>query len=458
MQNDHWNTANPRVLYGGRKARQKLHIVIVGGGIGGLAAAFCLGQAGHEITVLESAPHIGEIGAGIQICPNLSRLLIRWGLGEQLEAISGRDRPKAFTFCRYSSGEKVGMSILGAKIERQHGAPWYVVHRRDLYDMLFSLAKPFMDLRLNSKVMSVDPHGPVVVLETGSRIPADLVIGCDGIKSMVRNHVLGHERLPLAVPTGDVAYRAIVPTEAMMSDPDLRYLVENPGITCWIGPGKHLVGYCMSNGKQYNMVGVKPDDGSTYSWTAEGDPAEMQAGYAGWEPRVEKLLSKVDIVLKSKLIICSPLSTWTHSNGCVTLLGDACHPMLPYRAQGSAMAIEDAAVLGNLFSRLSGRHDIPGLLRAYQDIRLNRTASAQAASYSNRENYHLEDGAEQEARDALMKAAMLKELDAEADENKGNPNAWSDKAKSAETFDYDADAAVENWWEEHRGRINLLKL
>ncbi|KAF5369302.1 hypothetical protein D9758_002575 [Tetrapyrgos nigripes] len=442
-------TAGRVVLYEGRKASKRLHVVIVGCGIGGLAAAFCLGQAGHDITVLENTSQVGEIGAGIQVCPNLSRLLIRWGLGERLKEIAERDRPQAFTFCRYSSGEKVGMSRLGDKLERLHGAPWYVVHRRDLYDMLYSIAKPFMDLRLGCKVVSVDPDTPAVRLESGESITADLIIGCDGIHSVVRNYVLGEESIPLAVPWGDVAYRAIVPTKEMLDDPELRSLVENPEITCWIGPGKHLVGYCISGGEKYNMVAVKANGGSTCYSTEEGNPDELRASYVGWEPRVQKLLSRVKMVLKSTLMICNPLKTWTHSSGRVTLVGDSCHPMLPYRAQGSAMAIEDAAVLGNLFSRLSRHSEISQILEAYQSIRFGRTASAQTASYINRQNYHVEDGEEQEARDALMRLAMERELEEETYENLGNPNAWSDKAKNAETFDHDADAATEKWWSQH---------
>ncbi|KAF5369572.1 hypothetical protein D9758_002574 [Tetrapyrgos nigripes] len=234
-------------------------MLLVGCGIGGLAAAFCLGQAGHDITVLENMSQVGEIGAGIQVCPNLSRLLIRWGLRERLKEIAERDRPQAFTFCRYSSGEKVGMSRLGDKLERLHGAPCRLM----------------------------DPDTLAVRLESGESITADLIIGCDGIHSVVRNYVLREGNIPLAVPLGDVAYRAIVPTKEMLDDPELRSLVKNQEITCWIGPGKHLIGYCISGGEEYNMVVVKADDGSAYSWTEEGDPDELWAGYVGWEPRFE---------------------------------------------------------------------------------------------------------------------------------------------------------------------------
>lgn len=225
-------------LYDGRKASLQLHIIIVGCGLGGLAAAHCLAQAGHKITLLEAAPAIGEVGAGIQVSPNVSRLLQRWGLTEPLEKISVR--PEAITFRRYSTGERVGYTRWGDKMEL-HGAPYYHIHRADFHKLLFDLAVPNMALRLNATVVSVDPEAPSATLASGEVVRGDLIIGADGVKSLVQTVVLGRENP--AQPTGDAAYRAIIPTSIMLEHPDLKPFVDTPEMTGWMGPGRHLMAY-----------------------------------------------------------------------------------------------------------------------------------------------------------------------------------------------------------------------
>ncbi|EPQ57084.1 FAD/NAD P-binding domain-containing protein [Gloeophyllum trabeum ATCC 11539] len=427
-----------KVLYDGRKAKACLDIVIVGCGLGGLAAAFCLGQAGHRITVLESAPAIGEVGAGIQTTPNLTRLLIRWGLGPVLKEITVK--PEALAFHRWKTGERVAYTRWGDRMEKDHGSPYYHIHRADLHKLLFDLATPFMNLRLSSRVVAVDPTIPTVTLMSGEVIKTDLIIGADGIKSLVREVVVGGPDKP--VPTGDAAYRAIISTKPMIKDPLLKPLVDTPEMCGWMGPDKHIMAYCIRGKKEYNMVMIHPDDGSVESWTAEGSADKMRSHFIGWEPRVVKLLSHVKTALQWKLMDRAPLDTWVHSEGKVVLLGDACHPMLPYRAQGSAMAIEDGAVIGNLLSRLTDRSQVPALLQAYQALRHPRASATQASARLNQKIFHYHDGPEQEARDASMKQAMRAELgEIDIDATEGNANH------------YDADLEVEKWWKEQGEKI-----
>ncbi|KAJ6536376.1 hypothetical protein B0H19DRAFT_1183324 [Mycena capillaripes] len=427
----------------------RLHIVVIGGGIGGLSAAYCLGRAGHRITVLERASDIADVGAGIQIGPNLSRLLIRWGLGGKLKDLG--TQPEAITFLRYSDGERIGWTRWGSSIEDEHGAPYYHIHRAELLGMLHTLAKPYMTLRLNSKVVSVDPQTAQVTLENGDRVFGDLIIGADGIKSVVREAVVG-KPTPPPIHTGDSAYRSVISTAGMLSDPDLKGLVESGEMISWMGPAKHIIGYCIRGKREYNLVLVHPDNRPKESYTTEGSVAQMRADFESWEPRVQKLLALVQKTYILPLMYREPLEKWFHPDNKVVLLGDACHPTLPSRAQGAAMAVEDAAVLGTLLRNVSHHAQLGAILRAYQEIRYERTRETQLAALANHNIFHLEDGPAQQARDDSMRAAMARErgeavedLDAE-----GGANVWADRKKSRRQFGYDAEAEAQKWWVENR--------
>jgi len=231
----------PQRIYGSRKAPLVLDIIVVGCGLGGLGAAFCLMQAGHRVTIVESSRVIGEIGAGIQVSPNSSRLLRRWGLGKHLEEIAVK--PEAIVFRRYDTGERVGFTKWEGVMEEDYGAPYYHIHRADFHKLLYDLVAPHVTILLGSTVVGCDP-GPVspsITLKSGEVMRADLIVGADGVKSYIQQVVSG-KPIP-ARPTGDAAYRATIPASLMTQDPELREFIERPQMVGWLGPGRHLMAY-----------------------------------------------------------------------------------------------------------------------------------------------------------------------------------------------------------------------
>jgi salicylate hydroxylase len=250
-------------LYGGRRATIRLNIVVVGAGIGGLAAAHTLAHAGHHVTVLESTRELRDAGAGIQITPNATRLLLRWGLDPALEARAVE--PAAIVFRRYNTGECVGRTAWGERMEHDHGARCYHIHRADYQKMLLRLAEKAPDVKilLGHAVRDVQPDpevagGPSVTLKSGKVLHADLIVGADGVRSTVRKALTGPEDKPK--PTGDTAYCAVLHTDRMLEDPELRQFVDEPEMTVWMAPRRHLMACCIVS------VGFTAAESFIFSW------------------------------------------------------------------------------------------------------------------------------------------------------------------------------------------------
>lgn len=414
----------------------------------------------------ESARELGNIGTriqDIQVSPNATRLLLRWDLCPALRAHAVE--PTAIVFRRYGMGVRAGYTRWGSRVTLDHGAPYYHIHRGDYQAMLHQLAcAAGVRICLGAPVRAVQPDpavqgGPSVTLASGEVFYADLVVGADGVKSTLQKTVTGLDDRPREI--GDAAYRATVSIDHLLQDPELRPFVETAEMTAWMAPGRHMMGYCIRAKKEYNMVLIHPDDGSVESWTSEGSGDKMRADFADFEPRVQKILSFVKSTLKWRLMDRKPLPTWVHPKGRVVLLGDACHPMLPYIGQGAAITVEDAAVLGAVLSHVSSLAQVPALLQAYQDLRLPRASATQDVSRFNREVFHMPDGPAQRARDEAMRAATAAELDEEGVtppiQTDGNPNQCADRTKIGIQFGYDAYAEVERWWNAGgRERIEAL--
>ncbi|MBC7802942.1 MAG: FAD-dependent monooxygenase, partial [Candidatus Parcubacteria bacterium] len=305
-----------------------MRIAIVGGGIGGLAAALCLRQAGIEATVYEQASQLREVGAGIVVSPNMVRPLRRLGLLDALERVSVR-LEAAWEFRRWQDGQVLFSQPMGEACERLYGAHCYVAHRADLLALLLQ-ALPEGCLRLDQRCVAVhqDELGATLKLAnrsgTESEVQADAVIGADGIHSTLREKIApGVE----ARFTGLCAFRCLVPAG------DVPPMALRPVQTLWLGPGKHFVHYPVSAGRLVNVVAIVPaGDWRTESWSAEGEIADLAREFENWDPRVRQLIASAGETRRWAMYDRAPLERWTE--GRVTLLGDAAHAMVPLFAQG----------------------------------------------------------------------------------------------------------------------------
>jgi salicylate hydroxylase len=366
-----------------------LRVLMIGGGIGGLSATLHLLKAGLDVHVYEQAPRIGEIGAGIQISPNASRLLIRLGLKEAMDKVGVR--PGAVHQRRWDDGRTLQRAPLGPDVETAFGAPYYHFHRGDLAELL-GAAVPAERIHVGHRLVGFEQKGERVVarFENGAVTEGDLLVGADGIHSRVRHLLFGPEKPRF---TGCVAWRGLVPAER------IGHLGIEVASHNWMGPDGHVVHYWVAAHRFMNVVCVvEHGDWTRESWTDKGEVADVLARYEGWHPTVRGLIGAFPETFIWALHDRLPLPRW--SDGRVTLLGDSCHPMLPMMAQGAAQSIEDGAALASLLSAMPD--DVSGALRRYEEVRKPRATRLQEASAANRTRFHLADGPEQQQRDQAM--------------------------------------------------------
>jgi salicylate hydroxylase len=350
-------------------AGSPLAAIVVGGGIGGLTAALSLLQAGVRVQVFEQAPALTEIGAGVQLSPNCSRVLHHLGLGPALARVAVR--PDALESRHWADGRRLGSySVNGTPL--QYGAPHYLVYRPDLLDVLMG-AMPEGVVQLGRPVTGLyhDDITAAVEFADGTSAAADLVIGADGIHSVIRSALFGESHPSFS---GTVAYRGRIPAAQVAG---LR--IPNTS-TKWWGPvpEHHLVHYHMARHRLVNVVGVVPEQWHIESWTAQGKVSDLAAAFENFHPPVPELVGAVEEVYKFAIYDRAPLAEWT--SGRVSLLGDASHPMVPFMAQGAAMAIEDAAILARCLSGWVAGGDVPEALLRYSHTRRERTSRMQSGS------------------------------------------------------------------------------
>lgn len=356
--------------------RTQPHVLIAGGGICGLAAAAALLQAGMDADVYEQASELREVGAGVQLAANATRVLHALGIGDRLKRLSCEAEGKEIRHWR--TGETWKLFDLGPVSIERYGYPYFTVYRPDLLDVLADAVRRLKPdaLHLGARCAGFeqDEAGVSLRLENGATVRGDALVGADGVHSRIRQGLFGADRAEF---TGIVAWRGIVPMERLPA-----HMARRVGSN-WVGPGGHVVHYPLRSGRLMNFVGaLERSDWRIESWSARGTPQELAADFRGWHEDIQAFVRLIETPYKWALMVRAPLERWTV--GRVTLAGDAAHSMLPFLAQGAAMAIEDGFVL----ARCLAAFPVEEALARYEEARRERTRRAVEGSAANIQRFH----------------------------------------------------------------------
>ena len=324
------------------------NVAIVGGGIGGLAAALALARRGIAVDVYEQAPELRELGAGVQISANGTRVLHALGLKEALDKVQVLPAGKAIRL--WNTGQSWKLFDLGMESVERYGSPYITIHRGDLHGVIaqaLSQARPGA-IHLNRKCVGLSQTSGYVELrfESGEPVRAKIVIGADGVHSVVRESLFGAAKPEFC---GIIAWRGVVPMERVPAT------ISRTIGTNWVGPGGHVVHYPLRAGKLLNFVGMgERTDWTVEGWNVRGTTEEVLNDFRGWHADVHALIRNIDVPYKWALALRPTMDAW--SKGRCTLLGDACHPMVPFLAQGAVMALEDGLVLARAIEKHPDDH------------------------------------------------------------------------------------------------------
>jgi 2-polyprenyl-6-methoxyphenol hydroxylase-like FAD-dependent oxidoreductase len=365
-------------------------LIVAGGGIGGLAAAYVLARQGRQVTVLEQSAAFGEIGAGIQLGPNIFRMFEYLGLTEAVSRVAYF--PPGLGMNDVRTGEKVVRVPLGDTARAAYGFPYGVIYRADLHQVFLDACRalPGVTLRTSAKADSFeqDARGVRVKLTGGEVVEGNALIGADGLWSRIREAVVGDGKPRVS---GHIAYRAVLKRE------DVPAHLWSDDVLLWGGEKTHLVHYPLRRGELFNLVAVFHSNKYDEGWNTFGDTAELNERFAQAVPQVRELLGKIETWKMWVLCDREPVKNWTQ--GRVTLLGDAAHPMLQYLAQGAGQAIEDAVVLGEALARTP--EDPAQAFLKYQQARYLRTGRVQLTARFYGDIYHA-SGVTRELRNRMF--------------------------------------------------------
>lgn len=355
-----------------------LKVLIAGGGIAGLTAALACIKAGFDVQVFERAGALSEIGAGIQIGPNAARVMSAVGVGNALARVSSVPEYQEMRLGQIN--KSIFSSKLGAHAAEKYGAPYYLIHRADFINVLGDALKKRSPktLKLGQSVSGYEntPEGVTLHFSDDNCVKGDVLIGADGIHSTLRAAMFGSEKPKF---TGNVVWRAMLP-----ATDELKRLIPN-SMCIWVGPEKHCVTYWLRGGETLNFVGaVERDDWAQESWVEPGPKEDFVTDFGGWSKPISAVVDAAEDCTRWALFDRDPMPEWTDGNA--ALIGDACHPMLPFLAQGAAMGIEDAWVIVQALVSAGG--NIPAALQQYKEIRHPRTSKVQGAARARMHSNH----------------------------------------------------------------------
>jgi salicylate hydroxylase len=384
------------------------NVLVAGGGIGGLSAALACARAGHRVAVYERAPEVTEVGAGVQLGPNVVKILFGWGLQEALGAVAAF--PEQLTVRNAISGSKLGVLRFDQAFVQRYGAPYLTIHRADLHSVLLNAAchHPHLELHMDSALVGVQQNNEGVTADFSNdqRGQGDLLVGADGGWSLVRK-LIWNDGTP--TPTGHLAYRA------MIRQSDLPEDLRSRQVTAWLGPKLHVVQYPVRGGAWLNVVAIVHGQvqGDMSHWDHSANTHDIQHSLAETCVTLRSLVAAIPYWRLWPLSIRPPMAgAAEHACGRIALLGDAAHPMVPYLAQGAGMAIEDASALAWALgeARPGTSPEIEVKLKVYAHARWQRNAQVQARAIKNGEIFHA-NGLMRWGRDTALRLLGDKLLD-----------------------------------------------
>lgn len=386
-----------------------MKIIIVGAGIAGLTLALALAnfEEQHEIVVLESAPRLAEIGAGVQMTPQVIKYWFAWGMKDDLlkESII----PPKWNVWSGRTGEAIG-SIDVEKFEDEYDAPYLVVHRAILHNILHKHALlKNVEVRVDSKVVKYDFEEATVHLATGEALKADLIVASDGINSFARKELFGNDD-PEAQPTGWAAYRLTCDKEDLRQHDLTKHLVDGLDSNLWIGEGRSLMTYWIKDAKVLNMVASHRDDVKTDGWNEQQYRRTVERLFEDFEPRARELIRLAGPkIVDYPVYAVPPLKTWTHNSGRCVLVGDAAHAMAFWLSMGVSLACEDGVALATVLDLVCEQNKNPTnkqlveALKVFEAVRKPRAESVQKASLHAGVVIHMPDGPEAKIRDQALR-------------------------------------------------------
>ncbi|KAJ7245908.1 hypothetical protein B0H12DRAFT_1127123 [Mycena haematopus] len=436
-----------------------LRIVIAGAGMGGLATALALAKQGFQhIHVYETASNLGFVGAGIQVAPNLSRVLQNLGVWDRMKDDAVEMKEASI---RASATNEELANVQLTHVAARYGQPHCVAHRSALASALYEgckAAAPRVTIHFRATIVGVDLDNTRIRVKEreeegeGHWIDADLILGADGVKSIVRKSMLAkHEEDGDVRDTGQAAYRIMLHRDQLAHDPELSAFLESNTTFRWIGAKRHIIAYPISRNTIFNISTAQPDVNfaaePTATWTTRADKQAMLAVYSDFCPLVVRMLELVPEgeVCEWKLRVHHPLRTWVE--GSVAVLGDACHPTLPHLNQGAAQAIEDGAVLGVVLSKITDKRDVHAALLVYERLRKARTEHLVEEAAASGRALHLTDPEAQAARDEAFRKVKH-----------GGPNPDRAVDRAVQDFVYghdcvrDAEERFDEYFSEVKGR------